>query len=460
VVYGATAMYAVLFSVAVSLHYYAFQEARLDLGDMVQAIWSTAHGHLLQFTTPTGQLGSRLGAHADVFLVLFVPLWWIVASPLMLLVIQVLAVASGALPTYWLARKHLGSERAGAHLAIGYLIFPATQFNAFTPAIGFHPVSFALPLLMYAIWFLDEKRLLPFTLFALLAASTKEEIPAAIGCLGIWYALRKGERLAGATIATLGFAISAIEFLVIIPHFAIAGFRPFAERYSSVGGTPSGILHKVFTDPGAILHAVVTPHKLGYLALLLLPFLGLFLLEPLLALGAVPDLVLNLLSGVHNQTTLEFQYTAGIVPFLLAASIIGMKKIKRDPDRVSFFAFGGLALLSLYSPLLLLGGSVQAFASGNAAREAKVHALHLVPPRAPVAASNELAGYLSARKYIYIFPYVRNARWIVIDRNDETTVSDQASYLRAIKVLDSRPDWKIVYRSHGVQVLRKHSAGS
>jgi uncharacterized membrane protein len=459
VVYGATATYAVVFSTAVALYYYSFQEQRLDLGDMVQAIWSTAHGHVLQMTTPTGEEMSRLGAHADVFLLLLAPLWWIVASPLALLIVQVLAVASGALPTYWLARKHLGSERAGAHLAIGYLLFPATQFNAFTPAAGFHPVSFALPLLMYAIWFLDEKRLIPFTLFALLAASTKEEIPAALGCLGIWYAFRKGERVAGATIAALGFGLSAIEFLVVIPHFSIAGFSPFAVRYSSVGGTPRGIVHMAVTHPGVLLHAVFTPHKLLYLGLLFIPFLGLFLREPLLALAAVPDLAINLLSAVTNQTSLDFQYNAGIVPFLLAASIIGMRKLKRDPDRLSFYALAGVAVLSVYSPLLTLGTSVRAFSADSGLRKAQAHALQVVPAGAPVAASNELAGYLSARRYITVFPYIRHVRWIVVDRSDQTTVSDQASYLRAIKQIDSRPGWKMVYSSHGVQVLRKSAGG-
>ena len=457
VVYGAAATYGVVFSTAAALYYYSFQEQRLDLGDMVQAIWSTTHGHLLQMTTPTGEEMSRLGAHADVFLVLLVPLWWIVGSPVALLILQALAVATGALPAYWLARKHLGSERAGGHLAFAYLLYPATQFNAFTPAAGFHPVSFALPLLMYAIWFLDEKRLLPFALCALLAASTKEEIPAALGCLGIWYAVRKGERAVGATIAVLGFGISALEFLVLIPHFAIAGFSPFAERYSRVGGTPAGILHKAVSDPGVLAHTVFTPHKLLYLGLLFLPFLGLFLREPLLALCAVPDLVINLLSAVTNQTNLDFQYNAGIVPFLLAASIIGMSKLKRDPDRVSFYALAGVAVLSVYSPLITLGGSVHAFTSGNALREAQAHAVQVVPADAPVAASNELAGYLSARKYVTVFPYIHNVRWVVVDKSDQTTSSDQKSYLRAINEIDSRPGWKIVYSSHGVQVLKKES---
>jgi uncharacterized membrane protein len=49
-----------------------------------------------------------------------------------MLVVQVVAVASGALPVYWLARKRLGDERAAVGFAAGYLLYPATQFNALT----------------------------------------------------------------------------------------------------------------------------------------------------------------------------------------------------------------------------------------------------------------------------------------------------------------------------------------
>ena len=455
IVYGASSLYALVFAVAVTLYYLSFHETRLDLGDMVQAIWSTAHGRLLEFTTPTGQQMSRLGAHVDPFLVLLVPLWWIWPSALAPLLLQVLAVASGALPVYWLARKHLGSERAAVHIALAYLVFPATQFNAFTPEIGFHAVSFALPLLLYAIWFLDEDRLLPFAVIALVAASTKEEIPLAVGCLGIWYAVRKGKVLVGGTIFGLGLGATLVNFLVIVPHYSRPGVDFFGDRYAAVGGTPTGILHKAVTDPTAIVQSVTSGHKLVYLVLLLGPFLGLWLREPLLFLGAVPDLVINLLSATSDQTSLLRQYNAGIVPFLVCASILGAAKLKRHPDRVTLWALVATSCFVLYSPLALARGDLGAVLRSDPHRAAASHALGLVPAGVPVAASNELAGYLSARRYIYIFPYVRNARWVVVDKNDETTVADQRSYERAIATVDARPDWKVVYASHGIQVLRK-----
>jgi uncharacterized membrane protein len=458
IAYIGTAIYAALFVAAAWIHFESFHAVFTDLGSMAQAVWSTAHGHFLESTTfPGGLQRTRLAGHVDPFLALFVPLWWIWSSPLMLQVVQALAVSSGALPVYWLARKHLESDRAAAHFAFAYLLYPATQFSAFTITSGFHAVSMAVPLILYAIWFLDEERLLPFAIFALLAASTKEEIPLAVGCLGIWFAARSGRRLVGLTIFGLGLAVTLVDFLVIIPHFSPSGIDPFAARYSQVGTTPGGIFHKAFTDPGAFVHAVATGHKLVYVALLLGPFLGLWIRAPLLFLGAVPDLAINLLSSKGDQTVIVYHWTAGIVPFTVAASILGAAKLRRDPDQISLYALLGAACIAVVSPLTIgiVRGDIGAAMPSNSARSAKAHALGMVPSDARVAASNQLATYLSSRTYIYIYPFGNEkANWLVVDRNDNT-YSDVKGYRRALRHLDTDRHWRVVYNDDGIEVLRR-----
>src|SRR5258708_3161505 len=103
--------YAAGFSALSILRHRAFSTGRFALGNMVQAVWSAAHGHSLQITGLGGDQISRLGAHFDPILVAFAPFWLIWPSPDLLLVSQAVAVALGALPVYWLARKHLGSEQ-------------------------------------------------------------------------------------------------------------------------------------------------------------------------------------------------------------------------------------------------------------------------------------------------------------------------------------------------------------
>jgi uncharacterized membrane protein len=461
IAYGGAAVYSLLFVGAAIAHVASFRAGRADLGHMVQAVWSTSHGHFLETTTLSGRQMTRLGGHVDPFLALLTPLWWLWSSPLMLLVVQAVAVSTGALPVYWLARKHLRSERAAAHFAFAYLLYPATQFNALTITSGFHAVSIAVPLILFAIWFLDEGRLAPFAVFALLAASTKEEIAAAVGCLGIWYAVRKGKRLLGLSIFALGAGVTLVNFLVIIPHFSPSGIDPFAGRYGDVGATPTGILHKALTDPGALVHAVATGHKLVYVGSLLVPLLGLCLLEPLLLLGAVPDLAINLLSDKGDQTVIAYHWTAGIVPFVVAASIFGAARLKRNADRVSLYALVGAGCLAVISPLTLglSRGDVAAALPSNPVRAAKAHALHLIPGGVPVSASNQLGTYVSARRYVYTFPFSQGARWVIVDRNDDT-YADAAGYRRAVRKLDSEPGWKVVYAARGIRVMHKVSGSS
>jgi uncharacterized membrane protein len=341
--------------------------------------------------------------------------------------------------------------------AFAYLLYPATQFNAYTIGDGFHAVTFALPLILYASWFLDEDRLVAFSVVALLACTTKEELPLAVGCLGIWYAVRRGKRLFGFSVFAAGLGLTLFNFLWVIPHFAPNGVNAFAGRYTAVGGTPSGIVRRFFTDPGAFVHAVSSGHKLGYVLLLLVPFLGLWALEPVLLLGALPDLAINLLSSNGNQTTVQFQYTAGIVPFIVAASIFGAARLKGRRMELPLWVLTACAAVAIFSPIYVGAGDVRELRSPLLA--AKKRAVSLIPADVPVAASNQLGGHLSTRRFIYTFPSVGRARWIIIDVNDPT-YGDAAGYKRVIRKYEARKGWRTVYSSHGVRVLNKRRPGT
>src|SRR4051794_18734358 len=197
---GITA-YAAGFAALSALRHDAFITGRFDLGNMVQAVWSTAHGHPLEMTDLHGDQISRLAAHVDPILVVFAPLWWIWPSPYLLLVAQAAAVGLGALPVYWLARKHLGSARAGLGFACAYLLCPATGWLALNE---FHPVALATPLLLFAFWFLDEDRLVPFVLCAVAASLCKEEIALVVAGFGVWYAVSHRRWRTGGAIAAVG----------------------------------------------------------------------------------------------------------------------------------------------------------------------------------------------------------------------------------------------------------------
>jgi uncharacterized membrane protein len=243
------------------LQHRAFWTGRFDVGNLVQAVWSTAHGDFLSVTGLTAKQISRLGAHFDPIVAAFAPLWWLWPDPALLLVVQGLAVATGAVPVYLLGRRHLDSEWVAAGLALAYLLHPATQWLVLD---DFHPVAFATPLLLWGFWFLDAGRLLPFALVAAAACLTKEQIGLVVAAMGLWYALRPEGRRAGIAIAFAGTLVSLVAVTVVVPHFAPGGGSPFEGRYESVGGSPGGIVRTAVTDPGAVVAEITRGHDLAY----------------------------------------------------------------------------------------------------------------------------------------------------------------------------------------------------
>jgi uncharacterized membrane protein len=454
------AAYAAGFAALSVLRHDAFETGRFDLGNMVQAVWSTAHGHLLQVTNLHGAQISRLAAHVDPILIVFAPLWWIWPSPSLLLTAQALAVALGALPLFWLARKHTGSERAALGFSLAYLIYPATEWMTLNE---FHPVSLACPLLLFAIWYLDEDRLLPFACFAALAALTREEVPLVIAGLGIWYAIGRRRWLAGGTIAAAGVAASAIAIQVVIPHFHGAE-SSFYGRYDAVGGSAAGIVRKAFTDPGRLLSVAFDHRGTHYLLNLLLPMAGLALLAPLLLVALIPELALNLLSSVDAQSSIHYHYVAAEIPILFAAAAIGAGRLGRWAGTAGTVVVL-TAILGNYwlGPIpiwrFVPGGQTFQAKSAHISRHDRIAArmLKLIPATAPVTATNSLGAHLSERKRIFSFPYLRDATWVIVDERKPSLGdhNDHRRGLKRIQQLRHDPRFRLVAAADGVLIFRR-----
>ena len=464
-VWGAMLAWSVVLGSLVRRSYDNFGLARFDLGNMVQAVWSTAHGHPLEFTNgSTGEQMTRLGMHVDPILVLLTPFWVVWPSPLSLAYVQIAAVALGALPVFWLARRHLGSEKLGCVLALTYLAYPWLSWSAIGAV---HPVTFAIPLFLYAIWFLDSDRLWAFAPFAVLAALTSEVMGLSVAALGLWYAFACGKRRAGLGIFVLGLGWTVFALYVVVHAFS-SGSSVYYGFYDQIGGSPAGILRTTFSDPGAIVSTLSAGHVIALVLWLAVPLAGLFLLSPALAAVALPAFLVVGLSDFRSMTDPRYHDIAGLVPFLVAATILGISRIR--PGRRGFAA---VVVLALSVELAFVAGAwpraigKSPFASGRVGHSRNVTALaeavSLVPTDAPVSASNDAGAHLSARRYYYSVPIVGRATWLVLDTRDPWVTSLDSPILtrhpervRALaRRISSSSEWRKIFDRGGVLVFRK-----
>jgi uncharacterized membrane protein len=466
-VWAAMSAYAAGFASLSILKYRAYNAGRYDLGNMVQTVWNTAHGHFLQMTSGDGRQISRLAAHFDPILAAFAPLWWIWPSPELLLTVQAIVVALGALPVFWLGRKHLGSDRAGLGFALVYLLYPATEWLTLNE---FHPVALACPFLLFAFWYLDEDRLLPFAIFAALAMATKEEVGLVVAGFGLWYAVRR-RPLPGATIAGAGLLVSVLAVAVVIRHYNAGAESAFYGRYDAIGGSAGGIAKTVFTHPWRILQQAFQSKDLHYLLHLALPLGLLFALAPLALLAAVPELALNVLSATPTQTSIHFHYTAGAIPALVIAAVLGAGALARRVQvragtvvaaavAVSLLANWKLGAVPLWGAVP--GGEDFQKSEWKLTAHDRIadEALSLVPPHAVVSATNVLGAHLSARHRVLSLPKLGDATWVAADETRPSYADRSAPLPAAAALVRLRQNsaWRLVFERDGVLIFQRSSA--
>ncbi|HXG75240.1 MAG TPA: DUF2079 domain-containing protein [Gaiellaceae bacterium] len=463
---GVALWVGVLFVVARDA-YLGFRLGRFDLGNMVQAVWSTLEGRPLEMTYgATGEQITRLGVHVDPFLALLSPLWALWPSPLALALAQVAAVGLGALPVYWLARRHLASETLATLAALAYLANPWVAWNAVTAV---HPVSFGMPLLLFAVWFLDTNRLGWFAACAVLAASTGELMALAVAALGLWHAFRPAGRWTGLAIGASGLAWTLVAVYVVVPAFSGEG-SVYYGFYDDVGGSPQGVVRTLVHDPGAVLGALFEAHDVAYALWLAVPLLGLFALAPGLVAAALPQLLANVLSDFRSMTDPRYHTTAALLPFLVAGAVLGVTRLSRERRTLALAAVvvTSLLLTAVVGPwlravgLVPLGGRAELAPARVAALRA---AVARVPEAAPVSVSNSVGAHLSARRTVYSVPVLGAAEWVVVDLADPWVVRagspiltrDPEQVARFVSRLRADRGWTTIVANDHVVVLQRRS---
>ena len=334
-------LFTVYFSWLAITRHMMFRSSAMDLGYTTQVVWNTLHGRPFEFSTyenapidlPLEQFkrtDNLLGYHVELLLAPISLLYLIYASPVTLLVLQVIGVALGALPAFWLARRRLASGFAGLAFAAAYLLAPALNGAVLS---DFHAVSLTAALFLFAFYFLEEQRPWAFLAMVVIALSAKEDVPLLVFMLGLYLIFWRRQRPLGIATALLGLGWFLVATRVIQPHFNGLPASPFLTRMAIFGPTIEATIRNALADPRLVLAWLTRGEVLTYLSGLAATggFLSLF--SPLTAAIGAPILAINIFSNWDWTYSEGAHYSASLIPFVIVSAIYGAEFVAYQAAR-------------------------------------------------------------------------------------------------------------------------------
>jgi len=284
-----------------------------DLGIYDQGTWLLSQAKD-PFVTLRGL--ELFGHHANILLFFLVPFYWLGAGPIFLLVVQVLAQASGAVAIFLLARDLLKSKWAGVGLATALLLNPTYQWLTWE---FFHPDAVALGPLLFAYWAARNKRWTLFTVAAVLALLCKEDFALAIALLGLLIALR-GDRPWGGIVALASTAYFFFATRVLIPWQN--GIGPFYDSFfGNLGHSPSEVAVNSVLHPTVTWDLATEKTRRGWYWHMLAPWAFMPLLDVRALAVAAAAIFVNIVSSFPYTRDYMYHYSAIVVAGCAVATV-------------------------------------------------------------------------------------------------------------------------------------------
>ncbi len=407
ILFTVVTLYIIIFSTLTVLKHMSFNSTAYDLAIYDQAVWSYSRGKIMLNSVAQTQL---LGDHVEPILFLITPLYWVYPSPLILVVIQTIIIAIGAIPLYFLTKNVLKNELIALIIPFAYLIHPSTQYmNLF----DFHPETLAVSFILFSLYFLEIRKYSLSFMFLALAGLCKEYVPLLFVTFGVYILFVHKKKILSIISIITGIVWTYANFGIIIPHFSKIGY-PYL-----LGKTPIEIIIEKLLNPITIL-----TQNMPFFILLIIPIgLGLFVLFSPIILLSIFQVGMIIFFSPIGITEIIYHHQATIFPFVIVSSIYGIRNlnnlIKNKKTKIlqkkNFINIVAIFILStsilsfiFYSPFTILydyssfNPNTEYVRNGN-----KI--ISEIGPTASIVSTNWIVPHLSQREYVFMDThYTRN----------------------------------------------------
>lgn len=394
---------------------YSFSTPTFDFGIFCQMFYNMKESGLPITTVERDGMLSHFAVHVSPIYYLLLPFYALVPTPATLQVLQAAVITSAVIPLWKIGRHHSLTGAQRTLVCAVLLLYPAYSGGT---SYDIHENCFLTPLLLWLFYGIDRKNTAITATAAILTLMVKEDAAVYVAVIALWLIVKtvlhfKKLDISNLITGIIMLAISLGWFFLVTGYLAKSGDGVMTYRYSNFmyDGSSSllTVVKSVMLCPMKAVYECVDTEKLWFIAMTILPFLGLPLLtrryERYILL--IPYILVNLMSDYQYQHDIFFQYTFGSTAFLVYLAVVNLADIRINWQRVTVLAAVVIVSVACFYKVVVpkaIHYPVQAVRYYDFYQNIR-DALSEIPDGASVTATTLYTTYLSQREILYDVRY-------------------------------------------------------
>jgi uncharacterized membrane protein len=477
--WGLFIFFMALYTTQVVLNHYFMRTYALDYGYYNQAFWDFAHFRTNSNTITEPALSNYFQIHPAFTLPLLSPLYWIF-NPFFgtysLLIIQNIFIMLGGYGTYLLIKRKTGNEiiaiLAFVHFNVIWGHFSALASDYIDTTV----VSSMVPL--FFLYF-DKKKYVLASLIFLFVIICKENMPIWFIFISITLILLYSDRVA--RWVAVGYSVFSLAYLVfmfkvLIPHYQNPDLAYGGFAYSALGKNPAEAIVHIFRHPWNTIQLLFMNQsgdplydgiKMEFYKVFLLSGGILLLLRPVYLIPFIPVIAQKVLNDSYIRWGIMGFYSIEVVSILTLAVFLATSHIKSV--KLKYVLYAILCFVSLRVTLIKMEERTSKwydaskenlntrtfYTSPNDVRHIRKLIQENIPSDANVAAMQDIVPHLAYRKNISMFPYVRQAQYIVFLMNGNKYPLNEEQFIRKKDEYINNKEWVHIVDEYPLLILKR-----
>lgn len=463
---------SIIYALISFVNQHCFRTYALDLGAYTNALYDYAHFSWNDSSTFNEVPENLLADHFDLYLPLFSPLIYIFGT-YTLLVVQLVAVLFGAVGIYRYITFRFPETNLNKFALVSFLLFFGI-FAAFS--FDYHSNVVATMFIPWLLLAFAKQKIRNSIIWTLLILISKENMALWLFFIGLGLLVQnyRNKQLRNTAI---GISVLSLSWFVLITGFVMPALSNHGTyphfHYSILGNNAGEALKELLTHPLDNLRLLFVNHtndpannfvKAEFWVVIGVSGIFCFIGRPVYLLMLIPIFAQKLFHDNVAMWGINQHYAIEFAPLIVIGTFESIAKI-RNKNWAKAFCFVALAC-SLACTIRVMDNTIAYCEKARIRiykaahyRNFPIQSAHtffkFIPDDVAVSANSVFIPHLALRESAYQFPIIRDAKYILLLKTENTYPLSLEEYESKTDSLLQSPDWKILKQNETFLLLKK-----